>query len=701
MKGKNVIDKENWIKLHHRYLDVFMKMCLTDIRKVYPRLVIKAESCESFTDGDNTVIQIGIQNMNYEKEEDLMLNVLFVLGHEIQHVRSTSKKAWEYGMSVGYISIVNEIYKVEGGSKRFLKSREDCDDYLKELQETKDIYISPKALTQYVHFIINSLEDGRIERIRSNFRQDFKNQRTIVRGKTWMKTKVEKEEVENIEEPVTFLCVILNEILSLSTARVFMQNFEQAAEKSPELHKKMQMLKPFIKKGVMSANCRGCMESGIEIIKLIALELIEACKSTPLEKLLSKMADIMPSEDETFTGRSDQEETGEGDAGGSPLGMDALEDADNENGSGEGTLSGTDEDDSEKRTSEKGNSPDKKEKSTNICGDSIMLGKVNKAIDESRKVVDEDVKLATEARDVTLKTSRMPESQFSQTDELPDITDVAAAYGYDVTFQEKTRDYPIDTQMPIDIAGPAKKLKKKIEKILHNQETPELRSQKSGCLDTHDLAKLAMNQLDIYMKPAQTIEFNGCAYLLMDDSGSMGDFQNSKRWFCISAVAQIEEAFESLMPVKVTAFEAHGSGRVVHHCVKNWHEKTRYNATYNFFSHVPIGNGNKDGYSIRVATKEILAQSEKKKILIVLSDGLPSDYRSNNEAYSDVFNAVNTARKSGIEVISIYFGADLKEDARDVKLFRQMYGDRFSLISKPEDLGDELTKIMKRFSFKR
>lgn len=715
-----MIDKDNWIKLHYRFLDVFMKMCLSDIKKIFPILILTNESADSYTDADNSVIQIGIKDREPETEEELMMFVQYVIGHEVQHVRSTTKKAWEYGLNVGYLEVVKIIYDTCGSSKkRIIKNPKDADDYLKDLGDS-GICISSNALREFIHFICNSLEDGRIERIRSNNRIDFKNQRTVIRGQEWRKNKVEQEVIDNIDEPRTFFIIIINQILSLATTRLFMQNFVAAAEKSRDLHLKIQELMPYIRKGIMSPSCRGCMENAVEIIKIIAPLMIEACKLTPLEQLLSQLAK-MPSPQENFNGRDDQEETGEGDSGGSPLGIDVLAEVEKkeaENGSGNDKPDNTGKTETENPDkTEKPSGSEKKGKKTpetseeeeskgkdsgntgeNLNGDSNILNSIDEAVKNSLNSMEEDLKISCKARDHSLKKSRMPESTSSKKDELPDISDIKALYD-NVVFEERIRDYPIDQQMPIEISGPAKKLKRSIEKLLHNQEAPELRSQKSGLLDSHDLAKLAMNQLDIYTKPAQISEFDGCAYILMDNSGSMEDGIGSKRWYCSRAVAMLEEAFGCHMPVKITAFEYNRG--VIHHCVKNWHETTRYNATYNYFVHESSGSGNKDGYSIRVAAKEILSQQERKKILFVLSDGLPSVYKNNNEGYSDVHNAVNMARKAGIEVISIYFGYDLKETSRDVQLFRKMYGERHSLITEPEKLGDELTKLMKRFVFKR
>ena len=101
--------------------------------------------------------------------------------------------------------------------------------------------------------------------------------------------------------------------------------------------------------------------------------------------------------------------------------------------------------------------------------------------------------------------------------------------------------------------------------------------------------------------------------------------------------------------------------------------------------------GNKDGFSIRAASAELLAQPYRKKILIVLSDGLPSDYNGGYAAgIADVLSAVLSARKSGIEVISIFFG-----DGEDSENFREMYGRRNCIVTEPDMIGDRLYEILK------
>lgn len=94
-----------------------------------------------------------------------------------------------------------------------------------------------------------------------------------------------------------------------------------------------------------------------------------------------------------------------------------------------------------------------------------------------------------------------------------------------------------------------------------------------------------------------------------------------------------------------------------------------------------------DGFSIRVATKDILSRPEKKKLMIVLSDGLP-------DSCEDVHDAVEKARKKGIKVVAIYFSD--YHDTRVEEMFAGMY-ERDYIITEPENIGEELIKLLKGF----
>ena len=130
------------------------------------------------------------------------------------------------------------------------------------------------------------------------------------------------------------------------------------------------------------------------------------------------------------------------------------------------------------------------------------------------------------------------------------------------------------------------------------------------------------------------------AYVLLDNSGSMsgcgavangGSLAYSKSTLSRIAASIIEYALRDLARVKISLFDV-SLGKIRHATLKQFDEKTNGTRLYNSINHVGIGCGNKDGYSIRVATKELAARRESMKVLLILSDGLPSDYNGGEKA---------------------------------------------------------------------
>ena len=151
------------------------------------------------------------------------------------------------------------------------------------------------------------------------------------------------------------------------------------------------------------------------------------------------------------------------------------------------------------------------------------------------------------------------------------------------------------------------------------------------------------------------------------------------------------------MPVKITAYDSYGTNHVSHEVIKGFDEKMNNSCSYNFFLSGRTGGGNKDGFSIRIAAKELLERPEKEKLLVVASDGTPSSYTDYIGGMADVRDAVADARNKGIKVIGIFF-ADDYSNAKEAEEFRSMY--QFDCVcTVPEMIESELTKVMTRFMF--
>ena len=109
---------------------------------------------------------------------------------------------------------------------------------------------------------------------------------------------------------------------------------------------------------------------------------------------------------------------------------------------------------------------------------------------------------------------------------------------------------------------------------------------------------------------------------------------------------------------------------VEHSVIKDFDQKEIGSRCIDAMEQIAAGNGNKDGYSIRAAALDLAKRTERRKILMVLSDGLPSGYFSEAEAIDDVRTAVQAARRRGLLVIPIIYTARTDEN---VDAYRRMY----------------------------
>ena len=664
-------EKKDFIRKYARYLDSYMKFGLAVLpEKRMPVLQLALdEGCYT----NHAVIHIGLADAETDTEENLMRWTMFRLGHEMQHVLSTTQKAWDYGLDGGFRAVCEAFSKAVEKRPRIFRKPEDYPRFLEEMK-SQGYHLSEYAIRQLVHFIMNSLEDGRIERIRCLKRPGFRNYVICCRGEDWEKTPVLPEMAEHLENPGTYLAIVLNQILTLSTMSIYQKDFTAVCSRDLHIHELIQKLIPHIRKGVASNTCRSCMEEAIQICRLLAVEIAEASRKTALEELLESLIRQFV-RNQSFSADSRTEEIGE-------EGMVFLFEA------------------SDLETEE-----EKK-----ISGNSQSFGRSGSPYEESREnriqQIRETARQNSESEVVSsiragnLDKRKIPKQETTgnaDAEEI-DLREVNSMYDYEVHFEEEKRKYRAKERMPADLESRANVLKRKIQKIFRNREKPALRSQKSGRMDNGFLYKLAMNEMDVFCKKQKTEEFDGCCYILMDNSGSMGDGRYSKRDYCCQALSVIEHAFQDIMPVKITAFDSYGINSAHHYLIKNWEERIPLNGAYNFYLNESSGCGNKDGYSIRVAVRELLARAERKKLLFVLSDGLPSEY-CHSDGEADVHSAVVQARKSGIEVAAIYFGDSLSETDPDVITFRAMY-EKNCIISEPEEIIHELIRCLKRICFR-
>lgn len=237
--------------------------------------------------------------------------------------------------------------------------------------------------------------------------------------------------------------------------------------------------------------------------------------------------------------------------------------------------------------------------------------------------------------------------------------------------------FPILKQdkLPANLEQIARQLEQKFERVLR-QKRQEQRNMRKGVINSRALYRTGMNDSRIFMRKGEPLNADLAAFILLDNSGSMKDTMGSCNNYKFEqariAAGIIERALMKFAAFKISLFDVSG-GIIRHATLKKFDEKTNGGRCYSSIMAFGTGGGNKDGYSIRVATNELLARKESKKLLVVLSDGLPSDYSGGIDAgVEDVKSAVRDARRKGIIVIPIMFSSDFeKEIMKDY--FDEMY----------------------------
>ena len=226
---------------------------------------------------DHAKVHLGLGAVNARAETEFISICMFFLGHECQHVLSTVQKTWEACLSKGFILLAEEFEKRSGRSVKLDKEKAE--------KVFEKAGISPKLVKKFLHFVLNSIEDGRIERIRQERHPGFKKYRILFRGREWKENPLEVDEDMDARKE---MLVLLNQIHSVCTTGLFQNGFLEAYDEDSSTYKLVADIVPDAWEMVQMNECRKAyMDKYLFIVKKLADPLLEGCKMTDFENMLS------------------------------------------------------------------------------------------------------------------------------------------------------------------------------------------------------------------------------------------------------------------------------------------------------------------------------------------------------------------------------------------------------------------------------
>jgi len=749
--------------------------------KSRPEVAIYEDSVAFYCSQDDTIhlgAYLPLIVFDVMDEAEYVAAMDYFYDHEAEHRLSTADEPYAWAVQRGTEIIIEYISDRLEKKKRRFRTDGDYEYFIRNVLPDKGFFLSFEILFSLVARILNSIEDGRIERIRSTRYPGFEARRRYFRGLVW-NTPHFYPPADDLTPEGRF-CILADQILSLSTCQVFTKGFLMAYAGTSMVDEAKAFV-PYVKAAFMAAKTRDMAFHALEVIRLLAPYIFELCLITKqdfmrtLMKMLSEMAPKGPAEldPKNMPRLSEKEEIGNSlpsptfpvsdldpGEGEESSGKEAASGPEKSGGTkpeaepvakrtGSGKGSGAEEEERSKDSSEgeaagsgkseaessgKGGEADGKadagagaedgdEPFEAVGGGASMAENASEAGEEAgeaetledgsagdegsgqkgsgyggTKSEDEILASMKEAAEKTRADAWAMSSNINEATShasvrgtepktVPDTDKpVSSQEMADIcTFVENKRAYDLVDDLPPVVKARGKALRRKNEKYFRSLSRPTVRYLDSGSVDPSRLFGLAFGDTEVFRKKGIDKVFDGCVYVLMDNSGSMC---GEKRTEASKACAVIEEGFKGLIPMKIVAFDEWGT--ISHELIKGWNEVQRKNCSWNFCLHGRTGYGNEDDKDILIAQRELLKRPERRKLLIVLSDGAPSDVRATRRA-------IEETRKKGIDVFGIYF--ERGAVGPDADTFKHMYQKDFVCCSL-EEVDENLSRLLYRFSRK-
>lgn len=247
-----------------------------------------------------------------------------------------------------------------------------------------------------------------------------------------------------------------------------------------------------------------------------------------------------------------------------------------------------------------------------------------------------------------------------------------------------------------------RRLASTIEKVLDYKRNAPTQHLLAGHLSKKLLPLiLEDNPRVFYKKSSESKEIDAAVSILVDCSASMHNkMEETKR-----GIVLFHEVLTQLqVPHSIVGFWEDAIGGSADYQPNYFHvvhrfEESPYANTGSAIMQLEPEEDNRDGFSIRVVTRELLRRQAKNKFLLVFTDGEPAAFNYQEDGIVDTNVAVSEAEKQGIEVIGTFL-ADGEIDPQADAMMQNIYGRNRLLIPDVSEIPDQFASLLKRLLLK-
>ncbi|HLQ97038.1 MAG TPA: VWA domain-containing protein [Pseudogracilibacillus sp.] len=247
-----------------------------------------------------------------------------------------------------------------------------------------------------------------------------------------------------------------------------------------------------------------------------------------------------------------------------------------------------------------------------------------------------------------------------------------------------------------------RRLASTIEKVLDYKRNAPTQHLLAGHLSKKLLPLiLEDNPRVFYKKSSESKEIDAAVSILVDCSASMHNkMEETKR-----GIVLFHEVLTQLqVPHSIVGFWEDAIGGSADYQPNYFHvvhrfEESPYANTGSAIMQLEPEEDNRDGFSIRVVTRELLRRQAKNKFLLVFTDGEPAAFNYQEDGIVDTNVAVSEAEKQGIEVIGTFL-ADGEIDPQADAMMQNIYGRNRLLIPDVSEIPDQFASLLKQLLLK-